>query len=138
MGGCWQADQFSEDVFLSRRSWQRFSPSLLGIGIWERGTRGQACSSRSLACWGFSLRVRILPRRARGSQHLLGADDLDPSTEVLAVNKVRARRRSAQGGEMLAEGEILECELGASAEGGMQRFKKAHEQGGHGRIMHEG
>ena len=61
----------------------------------------------------------------------------DPENAVGQVEE-RARRRLAPGGELLAEGEILACELGASAEGGMQRFKKAHEQGGHGWIMHEG
>jgi len=61
----------------------------------------------------------------------------DPESEVIQVEEM-ARRRSAQGGELLAEGEIFECEFGASAESGMPRFKKAHEQGGHGWIMQEG
>jgi hypothetical protein len=35
-------------------------------------------------------------------------------------------------------GEVFECQLRASAEGGTQRSKEAYEQGSHGWIMHEG
>jgi hypothetical protein len=38
----------------------------------------------------------------------------------------------------LAKGEVLEGQLRAGAEGRTQRSKEAHEQGGHGWIMHEG
>ena len=44
----------------------------------------------------------------------------------------------AAGWLLLAKGEVFERQLRAGAEGGTQRSKEAHEQGGHGWIMHEG
>jgi hypothetical protein len=41
-------------------------------------------------------------------------------------------------GQLLSKGEIFERQLRAGAEGGTQRSEEAHEQGGHGWIMHEG
>ena len=56
--------------------------------------------------------------------------------------KIRARdaatRRVPKVGQLLAKGEVFERQLRAGAEGGTQHSKKAHEQGGHGWIMHEG
>jgi hypothetical protein len=41
-------------------------------------------------------------------------------------------------GQLLSKGEIFERQLRAGVEGGTQRSDQAHEQGGHGWIMHEG
>jgi hypothetical protein len=40
-------------------------------------------------------------------------------------------------GELLAKAEVFERQLRAGAEDGTQRSKEAHEQGGHGWMMHD-
>jgi hypothetical protein len=47
-------------------------------------------------------------------------------------------RRVPKVGQLRAKGEVFERQLRSGAEGGVQRSKEAHEQGGHGWIMHEG
>jgi hypothetical protein len=48
--------------------------------------------------------------------------------------EVRTRRRSAQVGELLAEGEILEGELGTGAEGRAKRGEQVEKAGERGQA----
>ena len=52
--------------------------------------------------------------------------------------QARAGRDALEVGQLLAQGEVLDCEVRAGAEGGTQRSKETEEQGTHRVIMHDG
>ena len=51
--------------------------------------------------------------------------------------KVDPGRPAVQGGELLAEGEILEGEIGTGSEGGAKAGKQVEKQGEHGQVAHD-
>ena len=59
--------------------------------------------------------------------------------QTIASNQeeARARRGSAQGSELLAEGEILEGELGTGAESRAQGGEQVQEEGEPGQAAHD-
>jgi len=52
--------------------------------------------------------------------------------------QARAGRGALEVGQLLAQGEVLDCEVRAGAERGTQRSKEAEEQGTHRVIVHDG
>ena len=51
--------------------------------------------------------------------------------------EARARRRSAQGGERLAEGEVFKYQFGTGSEGGAKAGEKVEKEGEHGLAAHD-
>jgi hypothetical protein len=57
---------------------------------------------------------------------------------AVTLAQARAARGAPEVGQLLAQGEVLDCEVRAGAEGGTQRSKEAEKQGTHRVIMHDG
>jgi len=57
---------------------------------------------------------------------------------TVALAQARAAGCALEVGQLLAQGEVLDCEVRAGAEGGTQRSNEAEEQGTHRVIMHDG
>ena len=62
----------------------------------------------------------------------------DDPERAVGLAQVRAARGALQVGQLLAQGEVLQCEVGPAAEGGPQRAKEAQEQVDHRAMMHDG
>jgi hypothetical protein len=61
----------------------------------------------------------------------------DPEHAV-GLAQVKAARGAPQVGQLLAQGEVLQCEVSPAAEGGPQRAKEAQEQIDHRTMVHDG
>ena len=57
---------------------------------------------------------------------------------AVTLAQARTARGAPQVGQLLAQGEVLQGEVGASAEGGPQGSKQAQKQGDHRAIVHNG
>jgi hypothetical protein len=62
----------------------------------------------------------------------------DDPERAVGRTQVRAARGAPQVGQLLAQGEVLQCEVGPAAEGGPQRAKEAQEQVDHRAMMRDG